>query len=137
VPVCCSCSAVRFNRRRKRRSKPRRRSRRKRRPKAEAPAKAAREREAYEAAIRANVESLAKAANAQDAKAVAATFTATGEFVDGDGNVFHVHGRAAIEAEFKALFKANPMGHLEITAAELRPQPRGRGRDAARAAPAA
>jgi len=54
----------------------------------------------------------------QDGKAIAAAFTPTGEFIDGDGNVFH--GRAAIEAEFAALFKVNPKGNVAITPTELR-----------------
>jgi uncharacterized protein (TIGR02246 family) len=83
-----------------------------------APTNAAADQSADETAIRANVEAFAKAANARDAKAVAATFTASGEFSDGDGNVFH--GRAAIEAEFAALFNVNPDGRVEIKAHELR-----------------
>ena len=74
--------------------------------------------EADEAAIRSNVAGLVKALNARDAKAGAATFTPTGEFVDGDGDLFH--GRAAIEAEFDALFKANPKGLMEIHTQESR-----------------
>jgi uncharacterized protein (TIGR02246 family) len=86
--------------------------------KSEAPAKSDADQAADAMGIAANVEAFAKAANAHDAKAIAATFTPTGEFVDGDGNVFH--GRAAIEAEFDALFKANPKGRITITAVELR-----------------
>jgi uncharacterized protein (TIGR02246 family) len=63
-------------------------------------------------------ESLAAALNGKDAKGAAAVFTPSGEFIDGDGNVFH--GRAKIEAEFAALFEANPNGHVEIKPAELR-----------------
>jgi uncharacterized protein (TIGR02246 family) len=69
-------------------------------------------------AIHKSSEALAAALNAKNAKSAAALFTPTGEFVDGDGNLFH--GRAAIEAEFDALFKANPKGHVEIKPAELR-----------------
>lgn len=71
-----------------------------------------------ETAIRANVEAFSRAANLRDAKTVAVTFTPTAEFVDGDGNVFH--GRAAIEAEFEALFKVHPNGRLAIAPTELR-----------------
>jgi uncharacterized protein (TIGR02246 family) len=83
-----------------------------------AAAKPAADQRADETAIRQNVQAFANAVNAQDAGAAAVSFTTTGEFVDGDGNVFH--GRAAIEAEFAALFQANPKGHIEITATELR-----------------
>jgi uncharacterized protein (TIGR02246 family) len=74
--------------------------------------------EADAKAIGKSSEALAAALSAKDAKAAAAVFTPSGEFMDGDGNVFH--GRAAIEAEFDALFKANPKGHVEIRPAELR-----------------
>lgn len=75
-------------------------------------------RDGDEKAIRANSEKLAAALNARDAKAAAALFTSTGEFVDGDGNTFH--GREAIEAEFDALFKANAHGKVGLQTDEVR-----------------
>lgn len=71
-----------------------------------------------EKAIQSSVEKLTAAFNARDAKAAAALFTPTGEFVDGDGNTFH--GREAIEAELAAVFKANPKGHVAIATEAVR-----------------
>ena len=61
----------------------------------------------------------AKAVVAQDAKAVAAMFTAEAEYVDSDGVVFH--GRDAIEAEYKAIFAMSPVGSVDIDLISIRP----------------
>lgn len=73
---------------------------------------------ADEKAIEQTIEKLAAALNARDAKAAAALFTPTAEFVDGDGNTFH--GREAIEAEFAALFEANPHGQVKFATEAVR-----------------
>lgn len=63
---------------------------------------------ADEAAIRAGSQAFVAAFNKGDAKAVAALWTETGEYVDDRGEVFA--GRKAIEEEYATFFKANP-GH--------------------------
>lgn len=55
----------------------------------------------------------------QDAKAIAAMFTAEAEYVDAGGTVFH--GRQIIEAELKASFEQDPPGSLEINVVSIRP----------------
>lgn len=65
-----------------------------------------------EAAIRASAEEYVKAFNAGDAKAVAATWTDDGEFVDENGRKFH--GRDAIEQEFAAIFADEPGAKIEV-----------------------
>lgn len=62
--------------------------------------------------------SLAAGYNARDAKAISETFTTTGEFVDGSGNVFQ--GRDAIAREFAALFEVNPKNSIAVTADDIR-----------------
>src|SRR5262249_39047019 len=61
---------------------------------------------------------LGKAYNEHNGKNFAAAFTADGEYVDENGNVFH--GRKAIEDEFAALLKANPETSIELALASLR-----------------
>jgi uncharacterized protein (TIGR02246 family) len=61
---------------------------------------------------------LGKAYNEHNGKNFAAAFTADGEYVDENGNVFH--GRKAIEDEFAALLKANPETGIELALASLR-----------------
>lgn len=56
--------------------------------------------------------------NARDAKAIAESFTPTGEFVDGEANVFQ--GREAIAREFTALFAANPKASIKLDADDVR-----------------
>jgi uncharacterized protein (TIGR02246 family) len=55
----------------------------------------------------------------QDAAGLATLFTAEAEYVDSTGTVFH--GRAVIEAELAATFKAQPKGTLEIEVVSIRP----------------
>ena len=64
--------------------------------------------------------SLVKAFNAKDSKGVSELFTPTGEFVDGDGNVFQ--GRDKIAAEFAALFAngEKKKNTFDISAGEIR-----------------
>lgn len=79
-----------------------------RRKKAEAvPAVAANESEELQA-IRQSSQEFVVAFNKGDAKAVAALWTPTGEYVDDSGRVFA--GRAAIEGEYARFFKEHP-GH--------------------------
>jgi len=84
--------------------------------KTDAPAKA--DRSADEAAIRANVDAFVKAYNAQDAKAIAALFTANGQVVDEDGNTSE--GRDEIEKVFKQLFTDNPQKQIEVSIKSIR-----------------
>ena len=73
---------------------------------------------AEEQAIGAAAEALVKAYDARDAQALAASFTANGEYVDEQGAVFH--GRTAIADEFAGFFKANPDTSIEIRLAGAR-----------------
>jgi uncharacterized protein (TIGR02246 family) len=59
------------------------------------------------------LESLANSFNDGDAKGVAANFTATGEFVDDEGN--RAEGPAAIEALFAKFFADNKGAKLQLT----------------------
>jgi len=59
------------------------------------------------------LESFANAFNEGDAKKAAESFTATGEFVDDDGN--RVEGPAAIEALFAKFFADNKGAKLQLT----------------------
>lgn len=56
--------------------------------------------------------------NARDSKAISELFTTTGEFIDGEGNVFQ--GRDAIAREFAALFEINPKNAITLSADEVR-----------------
>lgn len=69
---------------------------------------AEREKAADEAAIRAESQAFVAAFNKGDAKAVAALWTADGEYVDATGKVFA--GCKVIEEEYATFFKENP-GH--------------------------
>jgi uncharacterized protein (TIGR02246 family) len=75
-----------------------------------APAKAG-EKE-VEAAINESARRFVAAYNRHDAKAIAAGFTATAEFVTEDG--MSIHGREAIERHFVAVFATAPKAHLEL-----------------------
>ena len=71
-----------------------------------------------ENAIRLNIGALAKAANAHDAKALAALFAPNGELVNEEGHA--VQGREAIEQTFAAIFKAHPKMRLAVTVKAVR-----------------
>jgi uncharacterized protein (TIGR02246 family) len=71
-----------------------------------------------ETAIRANIAKFVTAYNAQDAKAVAALFTADGQIIDKDGALSE--GRAAIEKTFKEIFDAAPQKELEVSVESIR-----------------
>jgi uncharacterized protein (TIGR02246 family) len=71
-----------------------------------------------EAVIRKLGEEYVKAYNAGDAKAVAAFWTADGEYTDPDGET--VRGRAAIEKDFAEFFKAHPKATIETKPGSLR-----------------
>ena len=61
---------------------------------------------------------LGAAYNARDAKAISGLFSPTGEFIDGEGNIFH--GREAIAREFEALFEINPTSNIKLTSHDVR-----------------
>jgi uncharacterized protein (TIGR02246 family) len=65
-----------------------------------------------EAVIRASADEYVKAFNAGDAKAVAATWTEDGQFVDENGRKFQ--GRDQIEKEFEAIFANEPGAEIEV-----------------------
>ena len=65
-----------------------------------------------EKAIRVDSDAFAKAANAHNAKSLAALFAPDGELVNEEGHV--LQGREAIERTFAAMFQANPK--LQISA---------------------
>ena len=71
-----------------------------------------------EAAIRKTAGAFVKAFNKGDAKAVAAFWTKDGEYEGPDEEV--VRGRAAIEKEYVAFFKANPKAKLEVKVETVR-----------------
>jgi uncharacterized protein (TIGR02246 family) len=71
-----------------------------------------------ENAIRLNANAFAKAANAHNAKAMAALFVAGGELVNEEGNV--VQGREAIERTFAAIFRAHPKMRLDVAVQSVR-----------------
>lgn len=71
-----------------------------------------------EKAIRSNVEAFTKAANAHDARALAALFTPDGELVNEEGHV--IAGREAIERVFAASFQAHPKMQLSVAVKSLR-----------------
>jgi uncharacterized protein (TIGR02246 family) len=73
---------------------------------------------ADETAIRDGAAAFARAFNAADARAVAALWTPTGEYVDEAGNTFS--GRPAIEKEYAALFKEHPGATIRVTIDALR-----------------
>lgn len=68
-------------------------------------------------AIRATADAFLAAFNKGDAKAIAALWTAGGTLADERGEI--LKGRAAIEAEYAAFFKANPGAKLEIAIASI------------------
>lgn len=79
--------------------------------------------EAAEAAIRALTAEYEKAFNAGDAKAAAALWTVSGEYVGVDGTV--VAGRGAIEKDLADYFKAHPKAAAEIRVEGVRVLGRG------------
>ena len=71
-----------------------------------------------EKAIRLVVDTLTKASNAHDAKAVAALFAPGGELVNEEGHA--VQGREAIERTFTAIFQAHPKLQLSVSIQSIR-----------------
>jgi uncharacterized protein (TIGR02246 family) len=71
-----------------------------------------------EKAIRLEVDAFTKAANAHDAKALAAVFAADGELVNQEGHA--VRGREAIARTFAAIFQAHPKLHIGVTVQSIR-----------------
>lgn len=61
----------------------------------------------------------AKAFDGQDAKALAALFTPSAEYVDSTGVIFH--GRDTIEAEYSSAFEVRPPGTLTLELLSIRP----------------
>jgi uncharacterized protein (TIGR02246 family) len=86
--------------------------------KAEAQAGDDKAREADNAAIREAGESFIKAFEGGDAKAVAARWTAEGEYISDDGTT--VRGRAALEKAYAGFFAKNPKLKLEVQSDSLR-----------------
>jgi uncharacterized protein (TIGR02246 family) len=82
------------------------------------PAGAEPEYEAQEKAIRQTAEAFTQAFNRGDAKALAAMWTREGEYVDEAGRV--TTGRAAIEKEFAAFFKAQPKRQMRVMIESIR-----------------
>ena len=68
--------------------------------------------ETPEAAVRKTAAAFVAAFNKGDARAVAAFWTAEGEYVGPEGNT--VRGRAAIEKAYAEFFKKNPKPNLEV-----------------------
>jgi uncharacterized protein (TIGR02246 family) len=73
---------------------------------------------AAEQAIRASAEQFVAAFNRGDAKALAALWTADGDYVDDAGEL--TTGRAAIEAKYAAYFAAEPDAKIEISVDAVR-----------------
>lgn len=73
---------------------------------------------AAEQAIRASADQFAAAFNRGDAKALAALWTADGDFVDETGEL--TTGRAAIEAKYAAYFAAEPDAKIAISVEAVR-----------------
>jgi uncharacterized protein (TIGR02246 family) len=71
-----------------------------------------------EKAVRLEVGAFTKAANAHDAKALAALFAPEGEIVNEEGHA--LQGREAIEKTFAALFEANPNLQINISIQSIR-----------------
>ena len=71
-----------------------------------------------EQAIRLEGAAYAKAANAHDAKALAALFVPAGEIVNQEGHA--VQGRQAIEETFAACFAANPSLQISVSTQSIR-----------------
>lgn len=70
------------------------------------------------AAIRATSQAFATAFNRRDAKAVAALWTAEGDYTDEAGRTFS--GQAAIEKAYASYFAENPKAHIRIVVDSLR-----------------
>jgi uncharacterized protein (TIGR02246 family) len=73
---------------------------------------------AEEQAIRAAVQTFAKAYDAHDAKAVAALFAPDAEAIDNEGTA--VQGREAIEQVYTRIFKENPKTRIEVAVSSIR-----------------
>lgn len=71
-----------------------------------------------ENAIRLNIVAFSKAANAHDAKRLAALFAPSGELVNQEGHV--LSGREAIERTFAAIFQAHPKMRLAVSVQSIR-----------------
>lgn len=71
-----------------------------------------------ERAIRATSQAFAKAFNAGDAKAVAALWTADGDYVDEQGKASR--GRAAIEKQYVTFFDKNPGASIQVRVDSVR-----------------
>ena len=71
-----------------------------------------------ESAIRRNVDAFTKAANAHDAKALAALFTTDGELVNEEGHA--MQGREAIERTFAGVFHAHPKMQIGVAVKSIR-----------------
>jgi uncharacterized protein (TIGR02246 family) len=71
-----------------------------------------------ENAIRHNIDAFTKAANAHDAKALAALFAPDGELVNEEGHA--AQGRETIERTFAAIFQAHPKMRLGVTVQSIR-----------------
>lgn len=82
------------------------------------PAGAGADYEAEKKAIRQTAEAFTQAFNRGDAKALAAMWTREGEYIDEAGTV--TTGRAAIEKEFAALFKARPKAQMRVMIESIR-----------------
>jgi uncharacterized protein (TIGR02246 family) len=70
-----------------------------------------------EAAIRATAEAFAKFFNKGDAKGVASLWTPNGSVAEEDGTTYR--GRAAIEEQYAALFKAHPTARMHIAISSI------------------
>lgn len=70
------------------------------------------------AALKAAGEAFLKAFNAHDAKAVAACWSADGDYVDENGQ--RVHGREALEQEYAAFFAAAPKVQMRVAVESMR-----------------
>ncbi|QDU21986.1 YybH family protein [Urbifossiella limnaea] len=81
-------------------------------PAAVSAAQPAADRPADQGGVKAAVASLAASFGKGDAKAVAALFTAEGEYADDDGTT--VRGRAALEKDYAEFFTKNPGATVEV-----------------------
>lgn len=69
--------------------------------------------------IRRSAASFVAAYNARDARALAESYTADGEFVMEDGTA--ISGRAALERGFKAIFDSSPEAQISMTVESVQP----------------
>lgn len=80
--------------------------------------KATEDRAADRAAVQKAIDSFTAAFQKGDARAVAAHWTAEGEYVSDDGTTFR--GRAALEKSYADFFKDNPANALEVDVESMR-----------------